>query len=278
MTNFGGGWIAIGLLFFIITLAIFKPSSSVGYIDIYSDSTFIAQRSGINIIGGNNVTATAADDPTNNRSNITLDITKGTANQLLQTNAGATSTEWTSPITPDRLDVDNLIINDNKLNTDSDIDYTLQQNGENIITIQDSASAEGNSNIYFSQNKFDGTGRAQISAFDGTVPYDAVTPPPTTILTAAEMMSASNKYMSGLAIVFSKHSGHGAKWSNYLLMISSRSAAGGSITTISTDTVSGGCALTFGFDPVTYDIQATNNTSVDCNVGVTFFGLGAFQE
>jgi len=264
----GAGWIAVSLIFLIIIIAIFAPGSTLGYIDFWDDSTNISQRSGINLISGDLITVTATDDPANSRVNYNISTTPGTSNQILVTDSAGTSTEFTSDITPDSLTV---------VNTDSDIDWSLQNNGQNIISLQDSGS-EGNNNVYISENKFSGSGRVQISAFDGVVPYDAVTPPPTTILSSAELMSSSTKYMSGLAVVFSKHSGSGHKFTSYLLLITGRSASGGSINIITSDTTSGGCALTFGFNAINWNIEATNNTSVDCDVGVTYWGIGAWQD
>ena len=199
----------------------------------------------------------------------------GTANQILVTDSSGTSNEFTSDITPGSVTVDNLVVNSNLINTDSDLDWSLQNNGNTMLTLQDSGS-EGNNNIYVSQNKFSGSGRTQLSAFDGQVAASS----DQVIFTADELMSASNKYTTGLVQLISKHDTAGNKWSSYLLFISGRSVSGSnSVTTVTSQTVSGGCPLTFSFDATTFDFIASNGSlTLACDVGATFFGMGAWQE
>ncbi len=198
----------------------------------------------------------------------------GTANQILVTNSGGAN-EFTSDITPGSVTVDNLIVNSNLINTDSDLDWSLQNNGNTMLTLQDSGS-EGNNNIYMSQDKFSGSGRTQVSAFDGQV----ATSSDQVIFTADELMSASDKYTTGLVQLISKHDTAGNKWNSYLLFISGRSVSGSnSITTVTSQTVSGGCPLTFSFDATTFDFIASNaSATLACDVGATFVGLGAWQD
>ena len=270
----GGGWIAISLIFLIIIIAVFAPSSTLSYIDFWDDSVSVSQRSGINLVSGDNITVSAVDDPANNRVNYNIGTKPGTANQILVTDSGGTSTEFSSDISPGSVTVDNLIVNSNLINTDSDLDWSLQNNGNTMLTLQDSGS-EGNNNIYMSQDKFSGSGRTQVSAFDGQVAASS----DQVIFTADELMSASNKYTTGLVQLISKHDTAGNKWNSYLLFISGRSVSGSnSVTTVTSQTVSGGCPLSFSFDATTFDFIASNASATNCDVGATFVGLGAWQD
>ena len=74
------GLIAIAVIFVVIAFAIF-PSKNTEVADFYDDSTHLAQRSGLNLIGGDGITVTGVDDATNNRVNMTIATTEasGTA-------------------------------------------------------------------------------------------------------------------------------------------------------------------------------------------------------
>jgi len=201
-------------------------------------------------------------------------LATGTANQILVTNSGGAN-EFTSEITPDQINVDDLIINDNKINTDGEVDFILETNGAVMMTLNASTTV-GNNNIYMKEQEFNGSGRVQVGAFDDQVAASS----DQVIFTADELMSATNKYVTGLVQVISKHDTAGNKWSTYLLFISGRSSAGSnSVTQITSQTVSGGCPLTFAFDGVTHDFTASNaSATLDCDVGANFFGLGAWQD
>ena len=74
------GLIAIAVIFVVIAFAIF-PSKNTEVADFYDASTHLAQRSGLNLIGGDGITVTGVDDATNNRVNMTIATTEasGTA-------------------------------------------------------------------------------------------------------------------------------------------------------------------------------------------------------
>lgn len=72
MSNFGLGWIAIAIVFGVVVIGIFNPMRSSNVIDFYDDDVHIAQRSGLNLIGGADISVTNVDDPGNRRVNITI--------------------------------------------------------------------------------------------------------------------------------------------------------------------------------------------------------------
>ena len=94
------------LAFAIIVLALLVALISFtagGLIDIYGDGTLVAQRSGINLVGGSGIVVVGADDPANSRVNLTVGVTarSGTATVL----NGTTSIVVTHGLgsTPDRV-------------------------------------------------------------------------------------------------------------------------------------------------------------------------------
>lgn len=70
-------WIALAIVFLVVLFASSERWNS-GLVDQYADSTHVAQRGGINLIGGSNVTVSSADDATNNRVNFTFASTATT--------------------------------------------------------------------------------------------------------------------------------------------------------------------------------------------------------
>ena len=72
MSNFGLGWIAIAIVFGVVVIGIFNPMRSLNVIDLYDNGDHIAQRSGLNLIGGTDISVTSVDDPGNRRANITI--------------------------------------------------------------------------------------------------------------------------------------------------------------------------------------------------------------
>lgn len=65
------GYIALAIIFIVVAMTLLR-SSNVGLIDFYDDGVTIGQRSGLNVLSGDGIVVSGADDPTNSRVNITL--------------------------------------------------------------------------------------------------------------------------------------------------------------------------------------------------------------
>lgn len=97
------GVTALAIVFVVVALLLLRNTNEV--VDWYADSVHIGQRTGGNVIGGDGITVTATDDPTNNRVNYTVKETDirvyGTATLL----AGQTSVTVThgAGVTPERV-------------------------------------------------------------------------------------------------------------------------------------------------------------------------------
>lgn len=96
------GYIALAIIFIVVALTLLR-SSNIGLIDFYDDGTTIAQRSGLNLVSGDGILVSGADDPTNSRVNITVSTYAETGTATVT--AGQTSVEVTHGLstTPDRV-------------------------------------------------------------------------------------------------------------------------------------------------------------------------------
>lgn len=67
------GLIVVFVVALLVVGLVFASAADTEVIDLYDDSTFVSQRTGINLIGGTNITVTGVDNPTNNRVDFTID-------------------------------------------------------------------------------------------------------------------------------------------------------------------------------------------------------------
>jgi hypothetical protein len=73
MSNFPAyGLIGVGIVFIVLIIGIFDPINSRNVIDFYDNDEHIAQRSGLNLISGEDISISNTDDPANNRVNMTI--------------------------------------------------------------------------------------------------------------------------------------------------------------------------------------------------------------
>ncbi len=69
------GIIAVFVVALLIVGLVFASAADTEVIDLYDDSTFVAQRTGINLVSGTNVTISGVDNPTDNRVDFTIAAT-----------------------------------------------------------------------------------------------------------------------------------------------------------------------------------------------------------
>ncbi|KKN02365.1 hypothetical protein LCGC14_1118390, partial [marine sediment metagenome] len=69
------GIIAVFVVALLIVGLVFSSAPDTEVIDEYADDTFIAQRTGINLVSGTNVTISGVDNPTDNRVDFTIAAT-----------------------------------------------------------------------------------------------------------------------------------------------------------------------------------------------------------
>lgn len=75
MSNFPAyAWLAVGIVFIVLIIGIFDPIKSRNVIDFYDNDEHIAQRSGLNLISGEDISISNTDDPANKRVNMTIGV------------------------------------------------------------------------------------------------------------------------------------------------------------------------------------------------------------
>ena len=66
-------WVALGIVFLALFVAVMERGNG-SLIDLYHDSTHVAQRSGVNLIEGDDLTLSSEDDPANGRVDFTITV------------------------------------------------------------------------------------------------------------------------------------------------------------------------------------------------------------
>ena len=95
-------YIALAVIFVVIALTLLR-SSNVGLVDFYDDGTQVAQRSGLNLISGDGITVTGADDSTNSRVNVTIETSAASGTGTVSSSSTTVNVTHALGVTPSRV-------------------------------------------------------------------------------------------------------------------------------------------------------------------------------